>query len=165
MSSRIRTPADSLWEGSAWSREVKSELEWRLQKIRDARNVEHLLRKVTGNKWSNAKREAMDLQLARSWRQAAQELGAHISTLCTLDARHGDIRFNLCPAGFDLALVLSVLSMPPFLHFGMRMVTLCNWILEVCNFLFDFYRCSQLRVCLESQRRLWTWTFKVLELF
>jgi hypothetical protein len=40
--------------------------------------------------------------------------------------------------GFGLALVTSFLAMPPFLPFGMGMLTLCYWILKVYDVPFDF---------------------------
>jgi hypothetical protein len=46
------------------------------------------------------------------------------------------------------------LSMPLPLPFELGIFTLCYFIWEVCNLFFDFYRGSQLRVYLESQRRL-----------
>jgi hypothetical protein len=46
----------------------------------------------------------------------------------------------------DLVFISSILSLTPFLPFGM--LTLCCSILEAYNLLFEFYRCSQLRVCL-----------------
>jgi hypothetical protein len=38
---------------------VKPKLKWRPQKVRDARNVDHLSRKAIGNKWKQPKREAV----------------------------------------------------------------------------------------------------------
>jgi hypothetical protein len=52
--------------------------------------------------------------------------------------------------GFGLSLVQSLLFMPLFLPVGMGMY------LGSMYFFFNFYRGSQGRVCLESQRRLWT---------
>lgn len=45
-----------------------------------------------------------------------------------------------------------------FLSSDMEVFTLCHCMLEV--FLFDIYRGLQLGVCLESQKRLWSWTFQ-----
>jgi hypothetical protein len=38
---------------------VKPKLQWRLQDVRDARDVEHMPRKATGNEQSQSKAEAM----------------------------------------------------------------------------------------------------------
>lgn len=60
--------------------------------------------------------------------------------------------------GLCLALVLLFFILS--LHFIWGIFVLCHCTLEVFNFLFVFYRGSQLKVCLESQRRLWTWDFQ-----
>jgi hypothetical protein len=54
--------------------------------------------------------------------------------------------------GFSLALVGSFLAVPLF-SFEMGLLTLCHYTLDICKS-FSFYRGSQLRVCLGSQKRL-----------
>jgi hypothetical protein len=71
------------------------------KEVRDARNVDCLLRKATGREQSQPKREAM-------WPTADKALGVglikpfgnHIMLLCVPDAGHGGIRFNVCSGGF-----------------------------------------------------------------
>lgn len=57
---------------------------------------------------------------------------------------------------FSLALV-SFLSIPFDLYFQMECLT-CAIVCQQCLIPFDFYKGSQLRVCLPPQRRLWPWT-------
>jgi hypothetical protein len=61
--------------------------------------------------------------------------------------------FMFATLSFCLALVSSLFSILPFLFFGMEyfLCATVSWEYETC---FLFYRDSQLRVCLESQRRL-----------
>lgn len=49
----------------------------------------------------------------------------------------------------DFGLICFYLPIPPFI---MRVFTLRHTILAVSNFLFDFYKVSWLRFCLESHR-------------
>lgn len=58
---------------------------------------------------------------------------------------------------FDLALVQFITT--SFSAFWNGVFTLCHRVLEVSNFGFDFYKGSQLRVCLKSQWRRRTRTF------
>jgi hypothetical protein len=92
----------------------------------------------------------------------AKTLEDHILLLHSLmlDMGHQDLMFallNSCPTlvRFFLAILL-------VLCFGEGMCILYHYILEVCNLVFPFYfyRGSQLTVCLETQRSLWTWNFE-----
>jgi hypothetical protein len=79
---------------------VKFKLQWRPQDAGDARNMEHLLRKTTGNEWSHPKREAM-------WAVASKTIWAGLPKLVGVYIRshgpyvgHGATGFSVCPAGF-----------------------------------------------------------------
>jgi hypothetical protein len=71
-------------------------------------------------------------------------IGACITIPGGMDARHRATGFNVCPAGFSLALsnpFIPIISFCLFfflVSFRVGMFTLCYHILEVCNFLFDF---------------------------
>jgi hypothetical protein len=66
---------------------------------------------------------------------AAQAFGAQIIPRAP-DATLATIMFALL--GFRLALILFLLSVAPFLPVEIVMFILSHYILEVCNFLFDF---------------------------
>jgi hypothetical protein len=122
---------------------VKPRLWWRLQYVRDARNM-GLPRKAVGNKWN---------PWERPWGRGCPILSWH-HMVQMADVELLNLMFALL--GFSLVLVPFILSMSLFLPLGMGISILCPCVLEVCNFSFWFYRGSELKVYLESQERLWT---------
>jgi hypothetical protein len=76
--------------------------------------------------------------------------GGHILLSLAVDAGTELQNLTFALLGFDLGLTQFFLVILLFLPF--KNVFLCNCILEVCNLLF--FRGSQIRVCIESQRRL-----------
>jgi hypothetical protein len=64
---------------------------------------------------------------------------ANIWPPCALDAGHGSVGFNVCPAGFWSCFGPISPSMPLFLLFGMGMFTLCHCSWSM-SFSFFFYR-------------------------
>lgn len=63
---------------------------------------------------------------------------------------------------FVLNLLQSLSAMPTFCHFGMIILVLCQYVLEIDNLCFWFYKDSQLWTCCDSQKRL---GFEVLGLW
>ena len=88
----------------------------------------HLPRKAANREWSHPKRKkCIAVQKAeQSWKSEDR-----------FDIRHGDGEFEVCPAGFGLALVQYFLTMLPSLCFGMVMYILCHYMLEVYDLLLD----------------------------
>jgi hypothetical protein len=80
----------------------------------DAKSMEYLQRKVTSNKWTWPKRQAM-------WVGPTKPVGVH-TTLSNLELQ--DLVFALL--GFSLALVQSFLVILLFLPFGIGMYH-CMW--------------------------------------
>jgi hypothetical protein len=120
--------------------------------------MEHLPREAAGSEWNQHWKKDV-------WAAAGRAIGEGLPKtfevhLChhvpqTSDMEYKDLMFaNL---DFSLALVLPLHSIPSFFPFGMRQLTLClfhHCVLEACSMLLNFYRGSQPRVCLESQRRI-----------
>lgn len=130
------------------------------KKFRDARNMEHL-RKATRNEQSQPKKEAVRTAITSSALEVGppKPLGVHISPQLALGAGHRTTRFNVYPLDFSFALVPWItISCSSVLEWEFLSWSCC--MSAVFSFLFDFCRDSQLRVCFESERRLWTWTFE-----
>jgi hypothetical protein len=65
---------------------VKSKTQWRPQEVRDARNMEHLLRKVSGHEQSQPRREAKRVTFITAiGLELLKPVGAHIMPPYALD--------------------------------------------------------------------------------
>jgi hypothetical protein len=96
----------------------KSKLQWRLQEVADARNVQYLLKKVAGKEWTQSRREAFWAVNGKATRMGIPKpVGTHNTLLC---ARYGGTDFNVCLARVNLALVSLLFSMLLFISFGME---------------------------------------------
>jgi hypothetical protein len=133
--------SESLQRSMCEAGRVKTKLHWRPQDVGDASNMEHLLRKATSNEYSQLRREEVWAETAEAMVGGLPKpVGTHIRTPASgEDAGHGAVAFGVFPAGFwsCFSFIWSGF-LPPFLPFEMRMFTLCHFILELCNFLFDF---------------------------
>jgi hypothetical protein len=109
----------------------------------------------TGNEWSQPKGDA-------TWAANGKDIGLGLpkpielrschSMAGMLDMELQDLMFSL--QVFCLDLLQSFFTILLFICFGMRIFILCHCILEVCNFVV--LQGLTVRVCLESQKRLWT---------
>ena len=106
----------------------------------------YLLKKAANREWDQLKREKC-VAVNKAERKWSYEECFYI--------RYGDIDWEFAQLGFGLALVQYFLTMLPL---GMVMYVLCYCMLEVCNLLFHFYF-RRVRVCHESQKRLWSLDF------
>jgi hypothetical protein len=129
---RIGVPTGSSWEAVR----VKPKLQWRPQDAAVARNVDHLLRKATGNRAAIPKRGLV----ACSWqghRERAPQVhwSSHHNRTCPvlIDMELQDLIFFLLV--LSLALVPSLLSMPLCITFAMGIFTVCYYVLEMYNFI------------------------------
>lgn len=134
---------------------VKPKLQWRLQEHRDARNVEFCQGKLQAVSRASLREWPCGLQLARP-----QGLGCHIprgashaghrakNVICTarFQSCFGPISF-LCPA---------LLSFWNGAVYPVPVSPLC-WKYVSWFFILQGLTAKH---CLESQRRLWTWTFE-----
>lgn len=139
---------------------VKLKLKWRPQEVRGARNMELLLGKLQSASRASPRKPPWGCiqQSHQKWGfQSPLELTYYHYVPQILDMElHGFV----FPAGFGLALVQFLFTVSLFFPFGMVIVTLYHCVLEVCYFIFYFDSGPQLRVCLESQRKLWIWTLQ-----
>jgi hypothetical protein len=69
---------------------VKVNLQWRSQRVRDARNMEHLPRKAAGSEHNQPKRETMWAEVSKV--RLSKHFSAHI-TPWTLDSGHETTEF------------------------------------------------------------------------
>jgi hypothetical protein len=122
---------------------------WWNQDIGDTRPAEYLQRKATV-------RELSQFNFNALWPGLPKYTGAY-NTICPGYIELQDLMFALLAFGF--ALIWSFIAFIQCLSFEIGMFTQCHCVLKVWNILFWFYRSSQLRVCLESYKRLWIGTF------
>lgn len=78
--------------------------------------------------------------------------GAPTVPPCAQDAKYGATVSNVCSPGFWSCFEPIVFYLL-FVPFGIGVFTLCYYTLGLCKVFLIFYRGSQLRVCLESQKR------------
>jgi hypothetical protein len=96
-------------------------MQWRPQEVKDARNVEHLLRKAAGSKQS-LPREKGHVGTQPSGKATGaglpQSMGVHIMTPCApMPVRQKAIEFNICPAGFQYLFGWNLPCCSPILPF------------------------------------------------
>lgn len=96
-----------------------------------------LLRKTTGRNWIHSRQRPGGLQSAGHRAKAVQSTGEHIKIPHTWNVGHGVIGFSICSAGFDFALSNPFIY-SPFLSFGIGMLTMCCYVLEMCNLFLSF---------------------------
>lgn len=135
---------------------VKPKRQWRLQEHRDARNVELCQGKLQAVSRASPREWPCGLQLARP-----QGLGCHIPR----GASHAGHRAKnvICTARFQSCfgpILLSVLRTALLWNGTVYPVPVSPLCVGSMYLGFLFYRSSQLSICLESQRRHWTWTFE-----
>jgi hypothetical protein len=73
-----------------------------MQYVRDARSVEHPLKKATGNEWSKPKKDCVGKVTGAGLHKPVK---AYIMIPHILNNKYGAIGFSVCPAGFQSALV------------------------------------------------------------
>lgn len=74
----------------------------------------------------------------------------------TLDMELQDLAFALVDFGLAFGPVFPYYAPVPF---GIVMYSMCHFLLEGCDFLLFILQGLQLRACLESPIRLWTFNF------
>jgi hypothetical protein len=126
---------------------VKSKTQWEPQEVIEAKNTECLLMKNSGHQVESAQETG-----CMGYKQQSNR-GPH-----TQNASHEATRFNACCTGFWSYFWFNpslLFSHSPFWNGNIYSMSL---YFGICNFLS--HRDSQLTVCFESQKRLWTWTFE-----
>lgn len=135
----------------------KLKVQWEPQETEDARNVPEDARNSQHTQegcYGAATYKVMDMGLLRLWE-------SHHATVCHKGWTCRNRSFSLLlllrfcfPAVFwsCFGLIYPFLTLP----IGVEMFTFCHCLLQ--GLIFSFYRGSQLRVYLESERKLWTWT-------
>lgn len=102
------------------------------------------LREAPDIRWSQAKTKALwasnDKTLGKKLPKA---LGAHITMLHTLDARHRSARFSICPVGFEghslIGSFFIIVSFTTTTTLGKSPPAPCPSIVEIGFFFFFFY--------------------------
>lgn len=112
-------------EAIAWSCESEAWIVWLSQSVVGAG---YLPRRAADREWSHPKREKCI---------AVSEAGRGIPSK-PLDSRHRATGSEVCPAALCLAFGPVFPYYAPSPCFGMVMHTLCHYMLEVWNLLFDF---------------------------
>lgn len=110
-------------------------LQERAQEVGDIGNVECLLRKPVGHKWSQHR-----IRLAMNGRDVGmgfpKDAGALIKIPYNSDVRHGNIELSVCPDRYQCCCgpihPLILLLFPVM----MKVSTLCYCMLEVCKLCF-----------------------------
>lgn len=92
---------------------VKLKLQWKPQKIQNAKNMEHLPTEASGSMCSQPERLACGLKPAKLLRQGCSSPWELTSTTMYPDARHGPVDFDACLTGFQHCFV----QIPLFIHF------------------------------------------------
>lgn len=103
---------------------VKLKLQWRLQEVRDVRNVDYQPRKAAGSKQRQPKAEVMwDKTSKVTGVGLPTPFGAQFTSWYALDFTYGAMFVLL---GFSFTLVLFFLCIFLFYSFGIRMFTLSH---------------------------------------
>jgi hypothetical protein len=143
-------------EGRVWKYEVKLKLQRRVQDIREARNMEYLLRKAI-KKWLKPSQERG--QVAYKWQD---HKGGPAPVEFTWPQQVLQMP-NMEP--WDIPVIPSSLQSCSFILWPLSslwdiyiLCAIVPWTYVTC--LFFIYRGSQIIPCLESQKRLRPWMFK-----
>lgn len=148
-----------LLDGSSWSYKSDAEGLVVIQEVGDTRNIKHLLRKVTGSEWNQPKTEVSQAVCHQRTRKrqgcpCPLEPRFYQILLWVMDMALQDIMF----ARLVTMWLYSDYFLSPY-SFFLEWECLHHCTVELFNFLFDGHWVSQLRVCLMSQNKLWTWIF------